>query len=65
MLLSGSRRLIASALLQVIIYSGDGLSTQQLLESAASNFNITVTDKFQVHLQSRLPHITSLLQRHS
>ncbi|KAL0031056.1 hypothetical protein WJX77_001677 [Trebouxia sp. C0004] len=33
---------------QVIIFSGDGLSAQQLLESAASNFNITVTDRFQV-----------------
>lgn len=36
--------------LQVIIYSGDGLTAQQLLNSAASNFDITVTDKFQVKL---------------
>lgn len=36
------------ATLQVIIYSGDGLTAQQLLKSAASNFDITVTDNFKV-----------------
>ena len=36
--------------LQVIIYSGDGLTAQQLLNSAASNFDITVTEKFKVKL---------------
>lgn len=35
---------------QVIIYSGDGLTAQQLLKSAASNFDIIVTDKFKVNL---------------
>ena len=34
--------------LQVIIYSGDSLTGQQLLESASSNFDITVTSKFKV-----------------
>ena len=39
---------IKPAAVQVIIYSGDGLTAQQLLKSAASNFDITVTDKFKV-----------------
>lgn len=55
---------------QVIIYSGDGLTAQQLLKSAASNFNITVTDKFkvvQLHnrhllLPERYPRFTLLGQ---
>ena len=37
---------------QIILYSGDGLTVQELLANAASNFNITVTDKFQVGMHS-------------
>ncbi|KAL3159480.1 hypothetical protein ABBQ38_009902 [Trebouxia sp. C0009 RCD-2024] len=56
--------------MQVIIYSGDGLTAQQLLSSAASNFDITVTDKFkvvQLHnrhllLPERYPRFTLLGQ---
>lgn len=39
---------IKPAAVQVIIYSGDGLTAKQLLQSAASNFDITVTNKFKV-----------------
>lgn len=46
--------------LQVIIYSGDGLTPQQLLNSAASNFDITVTDSFKVKLLMLELHTTAL-----
>lgn len=52
----------ASCFAQVIIYSGDGLTAQQLLKSAASNFNITVTDKFKVQSQnSSLTRLSSIV----
>ena len=36
------------AVLQLLIYSGDGLDAKQLLQNAAANFQIEITDNVQV-----------------
>ena len=38
----------ASSFLQIVVYSGDGLSVAELLQNAVSKFNITVTDSLRV-----------------
>ena len=34
--------------LQIVVYSGDGLSVAELLQNAVSKFNIAVTDSLRV-----------------